>query len=295
VLVTGASGFIGSALCARLVGEGAEVHGVARELRLDGADGVSWWQADLAALDQTRQLFADLQPRTVFHLAGHVMGDPEVAAVAPTLEGNLLTTVNVLTCAAEGSAPRVVLAGSQNERKAEAMSPYAVSKWAASRYAAMFHTLHGVPVVTLRVYMAYGPGQRDLAKLVPYVTTALLRGEAPRLASGSRRVDWIYVDDVVDALVRGAAKPGVEGRTFEVASGGLVTIRDTVRRLHAHTGAEVQPVFGARDDGPADEVALAGDPAETTAVLGWRPTVGLDEGLRRTVQWYRERILSGVL
>ncbi len=83
-------------------------------------------------------------------------------------------------------------------------SPYAAAKTAVASYGRMFHALYGLPIVHLRVFMVYGPGPQDITKLVPYVTGCLLRGEPPRLSSGTREIDWIYIDDVVEAFVAAA-------------------------------------------------------------------------------------------
>jgi len=95
----------------------------------------------------------------------------------------------------------------------------------------MFFALYQLPVVILRVFMVYGPGQGDLQKLVPYVITSLLKGETPRFTSGTREVDWIYVEDVVAAFLEAARAPGVEGATLDVGTGKLVTVRQVVERF----------------------------------------------------------------
>ena len=136
--------------------------------------------------------------------------------------------------------------------------------------------------------MVYGPGQLDLRKLVPYVTVSLLRGEAPRLTSGERAVDWIYVDDVVDAFLRTAVAPGLEGGSLDVGSGELVTARDVVVRIRDLVGGDVEPAFGAIPDRPLERVRAA-DPA-SSAPIGWVARTPLDEGLARTVAFYRANL-----
>ena len=181
-LVTGAAGFIGSALCQRLVASGTEVYGVSRVFR-STADGIRWWTADLSEVDAAPRILRQVRPDVVFHLASHVSGDRGLGAVVPTLRDNLVTTVNLLTAAAEAGEARVVLAGSMEEPDRDdpaPSSPYAAAKSAASAYARLFDQLYGLPVVNLRVFMVYGPGQRDDTKLIPYVISSLLRGEAPR-------------------------------------------------------------------------------------------------------------------
>ena len=289
-LVTGASGFIGSAVCRRLAQAGALVHGVSRQPRT-GGDCVRWWRADLADADQVQDLVAGCGPHLVVHLAGEATGSRDPGAVLPTLQANLVSTVNLLAAAGSGGA-RLVLAGSLEEPDPAAAwpvpaSPYAASKLGAAAYARMFHALYGTPIVWLRIFMVYGPGQADLKKLVPYVTVSLLRGEPPRLSSGARQVDWIYVDDVADACLAAAVGGGLEGRTLDIGSGRLVTVRAVVELLAAMVGAGVEPRFGAIPDRPFEQERVAQVDA-TAARLGWSPKVPLEDGLRRTVDWYRQ-------
>jgi UDP-glucose 4-epimerase len=291
VLVTGAAGFIGSALCRTLIRAGYEVHGTSRSPR-DGAE-VSWWQVDLSEPDPITQIMRKVRPSVVFHLASHVSGDRALSTVLPTVRDNLLTTVNLLTAACEADGPRVVMAGSMEEfdpgdPTAAPGSPYAAAKTAAGTYARLFHALYGLPVTCLRVFMVYGPGQRDTTKLIPYVTTALLRGEQPLLTSGTREIDWIYVDDVVEAFVAAARAPGVEGKIIDVGSGQLITIRALVDRLARLVGGRVAPVFGALDDRPL-QVRRVAAVDRTESLIGWRPRTQLDAGLQRTIRWFAER------
>jgi UDP-glucose 4-epimerase len=299
ILVTGASGFIGSALCTRLEAHAARVHGVSRTPMQDERSTVHWWHGDLGEPSEARRIAAEVRPDRIVHLASHVTGAPDVEQVLPTLRSNLLTTVNVLIAANEAGCQRVVLAGSMVEPVLDgpdsaARSPYAVSKWAGSGYARMFHALYGLPIVNLRMFMVYGPGQRDLRKLIPYVILSLLKGNQPRLASGELPVDWIYVDDVVDAFLAALIAPDVDGGTFDVGSGSLVPVRDVVERLVRLVNSDVQPEFGALTDRPLERPRAA-ILEPTRRYLGWAPTVALDHGLKRTVEWYAEHLRSGTL
>lgn len=290
VLVTGASGFIGAHLVARLERDGAVVHAVSRSA--EGSAGSRWWRVDLADAEQVAALVAAVEPMVIFHLASEVAGAREVANVLPMFRSNLASTVNLL-CAAAPLGARVVLAGSMEEPDpgdpgAAAGSPYAAAKGAGTIYARMFHTLYGLPVVHLRVFMVYGPGQRDERKLVPYVTLALLRGEPPRLMSGRRAVDWIYVEDVVDAFLAAAVSDDAVGRSLDVGTGRLETVRGVVERLAGLVGGDAEPEFGAMGDRPLEAVRIART-AATEAAMGWKPRVALEVGLARTVAFYRDR------
>ena len=249
VLVTGASGFIGRHLVARLVAAGSEVHAIARGPQ-PARPGVRWWQADLTDIDGLRAVVRGARPDAFVHLASMVSGARDVTAVLPTFRNNLESTVNALVCLAEAGCARCVLAGSMEEPdlargQFEAGSPYAAAKHASAVYGRMFFDLYQLPVVTLRLYMVYGPGQGDTAKLVPYTITSLLAGAAPRFSSGVRPVDWIFVDDVVDGLAAAVADRGPAGYGADIGSGELVTVRDVVTEIARQMGRE-EPSPSAR-------------------------------------------------
>jgi UDP-glucose 4-epimerase len=289
ILVTGASGFIGSHLCLRLCHERAEVHAVYRSELPTGPGNQHWWQADLANEAEVRKLVRETRPELIFHLASHVKGAPDLEHVLPTFQSNLQSTVNLLVSAAE-SGSRVVLTGSLAEPEVEngetfPSAPYAAAKWASSGYARMFHSLYKLPVVIARVFMAYGPAQKDLTKLIPYVVLSLLQGKRPKITSGQRLVDWIYVSDVVDGLLALAGARDVDGATLDIGSGSLVSIREIVEQLILLTGTELSAEFGALADRPLEPTRTART-AETLAKTGWKPKVSLREGLERTVDWF---------
>lgn len=293
VLVTGASGFIGSHLCKRLIQLGAVVHGVSRIERKGG--GVSrWWQAELNDELATSRVINSVAPDIIYHLASFVSGKREIEFVLPALRSNLLSTVNLLVGATQAECPKVVLTGSLEEAEGDVAtaipaSPYAVAKTAASSYARMFHTLYATPVVTARLFMVYGPAQKDRTKLVPYVTLSLLRGESPKLMSGRREVDWIYVDDVVDAYLALATTPGIHGQTVDVGSGVLASVRQVVEQLADIIAAPVHPDFGSVVDRPMERLRVA-DVNRTFELMGWKPKTSLIRGLEQTVNWYRDDI-----
>lgn len=286
-LVTGASGFVGTRLCHRLRGAGVEVHGVSR-MGSGHADVNRWWRADLADARETHSIMKEIDPDLVFHLASQVGGSRALDWVLPTVRNNLLSTVNLLTAAAEIGCDRFVVAGSMEEplssEGAVPRSPYAAAKFASTAYARMFHALYHLPVVALRVFMVYGPEQRDLTKVIPYVGLCLHRGQTPELASGRRLVDWVYVDDVTEAFVAAAAADGVEGRTIDVGTGKLVSVRTIVEKLTSLIDPSIEPRFGVLPDPPL-EASPHADVDSSFSSLGWRPRVTLDEGLRATARW----------
>ena len=297
MLVTGASGFLGLHLCHRLLAEGAEVHAVSRSPR-KGADrdGLHWWQCDVVDGAAVHDVVSRIKPDAVVHLGGLVTAAPDMRLVALTFHSLLTSTINVLTAATDIGRCRVILSGSLEEPISSAAdslvptSPYSAAKLAAGAYARMFVKLYGTPVVTLRPYMTYGPGQHP-SKVIPYTIQSLLRGEAPQLSSGERALDWVYVDDVIDAYLLAVTRPGVEGRTLDLGWGTAVRIRDVVDRLVALVDRSIAPQYGAQPDRP-DASARVADLEATAAALGWRPRISLEQGLARTIDWYRRALVE---
>ena len=293
VLVTGASGFIGGHLCKRLLAEGAIVQAVSRVRQVSNSSRLSWIQGDLTEIETVRELFKKGRPELVFHLASHVMGAPGLEHVLPTFHHNLQTTVNLLVGAAEFGARRLVLTGSLVEPEPGQMekvppAPYAAAKWAAGDYARMFHALYHVPATIARVFMVYGPGQTDTTKLIPYVILSALKGQKPRITSGERLIDWVFVDDVVSAFLFMANTPGIEGKTVDIGSGVLISIREIVQRTLAFVGVNVDAEFGALPERPMEPKRVA-DIAASMESIGWAPSTNLDDGLGQTVEWYRSK------
>jgi nucleoside-diphosphate-sugar epimerase len=235
-------------------------------------------------------LLAAVRPDVVFHLAGCVTGGRGIEAVLPTLEHNLHATVNLLLALTELGCGQIVLAGSLEEPAEEGTevcsSPYAASKCAARSYARMFHALYGTPVVNTRIFMVFGPGRQPITRLVPYVISSLLSGEAPKLTSGERKVDWIYIDDVIEGLLACARSQDVLGGTVDLGSGCLTEVRTVALLIAQLMGTEIRPEFGALADRQMEQVRVA-DVRRTYDQLGWQPRTSLETGLRTTIAWFR--------
>ena len=298
VLITGASGFLGTHLVQRLCPISGEVHATSRTQRPTLKGGPLWWQTNLEDLGAVRSLFETVKPDIIFHMSGLASAIQTVEFVLPTFHSLLTSTVNLLTVATEVGCQRVVLAGSLNEPQSEdpemiPSSPYAAAKWAGSAYGRMFHALYGTPLVIVRTFMTYGPGQ-DSRKLIPSVVLSLLQGESPKLSSGKWKADWIYINDVIDGFLAAAQMPQIEGAMFDLGSGALVTVRELVEKLVKIVGCSTRPLFGALPD-RAFEPARKAEIRKTFEKLGWNPKVSLESGLQQTVEWYRAQCRSSSL
>jgi UDP-glucose 4-epimerase len=278
VVVTGASGFLGSHLCQRLLQRGVEVHAVSRTLEGAASENPRWWRVDLEDYTAVKNLFEHVKPHVVFHLSGSATGDPDIRQVLPTFRSQLLATVHI------------ILTGSLTEPQAGQVdsppsSPYAASKWASNGFGRMFQRLYQTPVVIARPFMTYGPHQNP-KKVIPYSIQSLMRGERPKLMSGEWRADWVYVDDVIDGFMAAGEVAGIEGSTIDLGTGQLVSLETMVRQVVEITGVSIEPQFGALSSRPHEEVRAA-DLEHTRRVLGWQPKISVYEGLKRTIEWHR--------
>ena len=288
-LVTGGVGFIGGHLCEKLAKSGFEVHSVSRREH-SSTDRLRHWRVDLSDFDAVSGVIKTVKPDYVFHLASHVQGSPDIKHVLPAFHGNLQTTVNLLTAVAEQGCRRFVTTGSFMEPTGTGTdttptSPYAAAKWASTAYCRLFRAIYKVPVSTARVFMVYGPGQQDNTKLVPYAIQCLLKGEPPQISSGRRLVDWIYVEDVADGFIRLALAPNADGLTADIGSGSMIATSDLVELICKVAGSPLKPAIGALADRPMEPTGAA-NVDESRRVIGWEPKFSLEEGLRRTVEFY---------
>jgi UDP-glucose 4-epimerase len=286
-LVTGASGFIGRALVRRLVDANVDVVCTSRQPRV-AAGPERWRIGDPSDAQFVDDLVGAVRPDVIYHLGGAVTGSRALEAVLPTFYGNLLSAIILMRAATEFGCERVVLLGSgdQPTRSEPPCSPYAASKWAMHGYARMFHERYGTPVSTARPFMVYGPEQPDVTKIVPYVTTELLRGRSPQLSSGQRRCDWIYIEDVVDGLLAVTGAPGAVGQLVDLGTGRLNTVRETVEIIATEVGGSASPLWDAIPDRPG-ETEFVANAVLAEQQCGWTASTSLDAGLAMTVEWYR--------
>jgi len=286
-LVIGASGFIGSALCETLSRAEADVWRAGRHA---GESRARWLQCDVTDKFEVEAAMRASRPQVVFHLASVVNGARKLEVVLPTLHGNLVGFVNVALAAAEMRCERIVCMGSLQEPDqslpAIPSSPYAAAKFAQGCYARMLAQVFELPVVIARPLMVYGAGQTDTTKVVPLILSALLGGRRAPLSRGVHPFDWVYIDDVCDALLRIGSCDGLTGRTVDVGTGILTPVVDIARGLARRLNALDKLDIGVIADRVGEPVRAA-DTATAKALIGWQARVGIEEGLDRTVEWFR--------
>lgn len=301
ILVTGGAGFIGSHLSDALVAAGHELV-VADNLSTGHADNVPA-AAELARVDVTsaeiERLILDFAPEAVFHLAAQADVRRSVVDPAFDAEVNVLGTVRVGTAAMRAGAKVMVLAssggavyGEQRDFPADEghttkpVSPYGVSKLCGELYLGHFSRSGGLRAIALRFANVYGPRQdpKGEAGVVAIFCGKALEGAPLTIfGDGKQTRDFVYVGDVVEANLKALAATGMRG-SYNVGTGHETDI-NTLARLIGGPGATIR-YDAAR---PGEQLRSVIDCKRAEMELGWKPTVTLEEGLARTMAWFRER------
>jgi UDP-glucose 4-epimerase len=303
ILITGGAGFIGGHLVRRLDGAGVAYTGVVHETPASdpGTGSGRWIQLDLANAAAVASCVSATQPDVVFHLAGVVGAERTLDFADRAVQGNFLASHHLLTALGRSARPqRIVLMGSSEEYgrqeslpytedlPASPVSPYSASKAAVTQFALLYHHLFELPVVVLRPFVVYGPGQ-PAGMMIPALMHALARGEAFPMTPAEQTRDFVYIDDVVDALIAASVIDEAVGGVFNVCSGEEHRIRDVAEAAARLAGAADDALrIGALPYRQNEVWRLVGSNEKARSVLGWSPRVGLEDGLRRTWDAYSQ-------
>lgn len=306
-LVTGAAGFIGSSLVRALLERGDEVRGVdnfstgKRENLSEIMRRIDFREADLLDLDAMRQACAGVD--YVLHQAAIPSVPKSIVDPLGSNRVNIDGTVNVLVAARDAKVKRIVYAASSSAYgdtptlpKHEAMtpnpiSPYAVAKLASELYMISFYRCYGLETVCLRYFNIFGPRQdpsSPYSGVLAKFSLQMLRGEQPTIfGDGETSRDFTYIENAVSANVLACSAPATEcaGRVFNCATGRRITLNETFQALRQLTGYKGDVKYSPERAGDIKH-SLA-DITQAQKHLGYKVLVNFEEGLRRTVEWYK--------
>jgi nucleoside-diphosphate-sugar epimerase len=310
-LITGIAGFIGSSIARALLSRGEQVRGIdnfatgKHENIAEILDRIDLREADITDLDAMHKACTGVD--FVMHQAAIPSVPKSVLDPLGSNRANVDGTVNVLVAARDAKVKRVIYAASSSaygdtptlpkreEMRPDPISPYAVAKLASENYMISFYRCYGLETVCLRYFNIFGPRQdpsSPYSGVLAKFTTQMLRGEQPTInGNGEQSRDFTYIDNAVEANLLACKTPAQKaaGQMFNIATGRRVTLNETFKVLQDLTGYKGQPKHGPDREGDVKH-SLA-DISKAEAGLGYKPRVDFEDGLRRTVEWYRE---SGV-
>ena len=307
-LVTGGAGFIGSNLVDELLRRGHRVRvldnlSTGRPENLAAVrERIDFFNADICNLETIRPCFAGVD--YVLHLAALPSVPRSVADPISANRVNIEGTLNVLLAAREAGVKRVVFAASSaaygdnpilprvESHEPRPLSPYALTKVAGEYYCQIFTRLYGVEAVALRYFNIFGPRQDPHSQYTGVLSkfiTAYIKGTTPTIfGDGEQSRDFTYIDNVVDATLRACIAPDAPGKVINVGVGGRFTLNQTIALLDQIFGKQVTPRYDPPRSG--DVLHSQADISLARQVLGYEPKVPYEQGLRKTVEWYRAEL-----
>ena len=301
-VVTGGAGFIGSHLTETLLARGETVRvvdslitGHKRNLQ----PGAEFVEGDLADLDFAHRSIAGAD--YVLHQAAIPSVPKSVKDPVSSNRANIDGTLNVLVAARDAKVKRLVFAASSSaygnaaalpkreDMGTAPLSPYALQKVVGEQYLQMFTALYGLETVATRYFNVFGPRQdpgSPYSGVISLFITHLLAGKAPKIyGDGGQTRDFTYVANVVDGVLRACKADGASGQVINVATGGRISLNELFTTLRTIIGAKVEPEY--LPDRAGDVRDSQADIGKAQRILGYSPVVPFEEGLRRTVDWYR--------
>lgn len=308
-LVTGAAGFIGRSIAAALLARGESVRGIdnfiaGKRSNLTGLEAMDFMEGDLADPAACERACRGVE--IIFHEAALASVPRSVEDPISTNRNCVDATLNLLVAARAAGVRRIVYAGSSSaygdtptlpkheQMMPDPISPYAVAKLAGEQYMRAFARVYRLETVTLRYFNVFGPHQDPTSHYSGVLATfcrKMLAGEQPTIyGDGGQSRDFTYIDNVVEANLLAAAAPAekVSGRAMNAATGSSITLNEVFALLCELTGYRGKPAHAAPRSGDIRsslaDIRLAGE------LLGYQPKISFREGLRRTVEWYRQCI-----
>ena len=298
-LITGVAGFLGSSLANHLAREGHQVRGIDDLSTGDPqtlVPDVHFTRGDVSDRPKLWTLLQDVD--VVYHLAARVSVPESVLYPRDYNNVNVGGTVALMEAMRDVGVRRVVLASSgavygdlgvqilTEFMTPNPRSPYAVSKLAAEYYVRTIGGLWGIETVSLRIFNAYGPGQHLPASHPPvvphYLKQALRGGTLVAHGDGSQTRDYVYVDDVISALVASATAPNINGLMINVGSGSETSVRDLINTVMDVTSSKAEVIYNAQTSGGVSR--MRADLTLAQEKLSYRPSIKLEEGLRLTIK-----------
>lgn len=301
-LVTGADGFIGSHLVERLAELGADLYCIVEP------DSDCWRLRDIERKitilrydicdSKLKNVIKKISPQKVFHLASFVESARDVSLTKAMFKINLLGTVNLMDSLKDLGCDVIINTGTCEEYGNNTapfketdlprpVSPYSASKTASTFYCQMLWNSFKMPIVTLRPFLTYGPKQ-STNLFIPSLIDACLRGEDFEMTKGEQTREVNYVSDIVDGFILAGCKNKAIGKIINIGCGRDYKIKDIAEKIIDFTGAHIKLKTGKLSYRAGEVKRFYCDNTLAKKALGWKAKIKLNEGLKRTIEWYKK-------
>ena len=303
ILVTGGSGFIASHLVNKLKELGADVYITTKynslidNIRLLHLwDDVNVIELDLRNYDSLSQL-NKIKPEIIFHMAAYNHVGDSFLHISEALNSNAVGTSNLLESYKDYEL-FIYMSTSETYGKQESVpfkenmipfpiSPYAVGKYSGELYALMMHHVYKLPITVLKPFNAFGPFQSPRA-IIGEIIIKCLKGEDILSTEGFQTREFNYVDNIVDGLIASVNHKECIGEVINIASGIEIKIKDLILKIHELSNSNSKLKIGALDYRPTEIWRMCGDATKAKKLLKWTPQIDFEEGLLRSINWYRK-------
>src|SRR4051812_29314128 len=245
---------------------------------------------------------ADVKPDYVFHLGAYTHVGKSWQRVDECIQVNVQGTVNLLQALADKGYQRFVYTGTseiygdvpvpfREDGPVNPVSPYSVAKYAGEKFCRMFVRGRGWPIVMVRPFNAYGPAQTP-DRVIPEIIGRALRGGRLAMTKGMQTREFNYVEDLADGFIRAATADGVVGEVINLGGGPEVSMRDLATTILGLMGNPIEAEFGTLPERPTEIMRMYADTAKTKRLLGYDAPTSLEDGLAKTIEWYRTEAAS---
>ena len=302
ILITGGTGFIGSHLVRRLLTEGSEVHIIGRKEGPNLGEllnEVHIHKIDITNYSDVAIAVKKIMPKKIFHIAASTNKKKSLEGIEEVVNTNIYGTTNLMRALDNIDYDVLVFTGSCEEygtnnppfTENQTENPTSIYSWSKTSIALLFRMLNNTgknKMVILRPSVVYGPNQKTNA-LIPYTITSALTGKKLNFTKGEQTRDFVFVSDIVEGYMKAATVEDAKGKIINLGAGKEYKVKYVVKKILELMGTSAEANFGAIPERKGEIQSYLPNISLANSLLKWQPRVSLEEGLRKTIEWYSEK------
>lgn len=299
IFITGGTGFVGSHLLKVLLEYDCKIHAlynIKNKGRKNIPGKLFWHEGDILDSKKMKKIIAKAKPDLIFHLAALIGSERNINLAVSLIETNFIGTLNVLTALKNVKFERLLFVGTAEEygmepapfnesQKAVPVSPYGFSKNAASNLCLFYHRIFDYPITVLKPAVAYGPGQKN-SMFIPSLIRSLKRNKEFKIFGGRQKRDFLYIDDLIQAIIKAAVNKKAEGEAVNIGSGSAYSLKE-VAILAKKLSKSKSKISFSLPYRPFEIMNYSVDISKAKKKLGWAPIWTLEKGLEETINYYK--------